>query len=324
MKGYPLPSQPPGPHREGKGLPTLWRTSSNCRWRVPSTWLSSGGGCGAGGTQPHTALAPEAGVTLWQCHPKPMMVFSGQPRHPEPPRAAQPRGKAVFAHCWPLPRASDMSCLACISSMAISKLTARSCPGMQGPVCHWCHWCALAGKRRAESPQQHPRHGRRCAHGASPRATRGSRRDLRTCQGGCQAPMPSTDANHGTVTLYQEALPSLHFAQQARESSLALPGQGGGGWLPGLLPAMQCRDVPTQLTPHRERAPTEQSLPWSPREDVCSLGELLQTRLAANPLSFRVHHHGASPTPNPALLQPPVPWLLASPCTVGPDHVVFW
>lgn len=191
MKGYPLPSQPPGPHREGKGLPTLWRTSSNCRWRVPSTWLSSGGGCGAGGTQPHTALAPEAGVTLWQCHPKPMMVFSGQPQHPEPPRAAQPRGKAMFAHCWPLPGASDMSCLACISSMAISKLTARSCPGMQGPVCHWCHWCALAGKRRAESPQQHPGHGRHCAHGASPRATRGSRGDLRTRQGGCQAPMPT-------------------------------------------------------------------------------------------------------------------------------------
>lgn len=40
--------------------------------------------------------------------------------------------------------------------------------------------------------------------------------------------------------------------------------------------------------------------------------------------SFRVQHHGASPVLNPAPLQPPAPWLLASSCTARPDHFAFW
>ena len=57
---------------------------------------------------------------------------------------------------------------------------------------------------------------------------------------------------HGTVTLRQEALPSPRFAQQAREGRVALP---------GLRPATQGWDVPSQLTPELGWAPSERSLP---------------------------------------------------------------
>lgn len=178
MKAYPAPRSPQDPtERE--------RCSQPCG-KHP---LAAGRGCP---TQP---WLPRPTVSVSPCGsatPNPSRCFLASPTTQSHPRAAQPCGKAAFAHCLPLPRAGDTSHLACISSTAISKPTARSCPGTRSPMCHRCHWCALAGERRAESPQQHPGHGRGCAHGAAPGAARGNRRGLGTYQGGDKAPMPTT------------------------------------------------------------------------------------------------------------------------------------
>lgn len=102
-------------------------------------------------------------------------------RHPE---LLSPM-KKPHAHPLPLPRDSDTSCLSCISSMAISKPMARSCPGMPDPVCHWCHWCALTGESSSIHVQDLSTQGSPSSHG-------GNHGHLRTRQGGDKVPVPNT------------------------------------------------------------------------------------------------------------------------------------
>lgn len=192
MEGYP-PSQPPGTPWRGKDAPnpveSIPRPQVEGAQRLAHLW---GWLWGRGTPVPTLPWLLRPVSPCGSAIPNPLWCFRAIPDTQSHPRAAQPRGKATFAHRQPLPRASDMSCLACISSTAISKQTARSRPGTRGPLCHWCHRChrcALAGERRAESPQQHPGHSRGCAQGAAPGDAWCG---LRTCQGGCKAPMPTT------------------------------------------------------------------------------------------------------------------------------------
>lgn len=141
------------------------------------------------------------------------------------PEMLSPTEKLCLLITLPLPRTGDRSHLACLSSMAISKLPARSCPGTRGHVCHWCHCCAPAGECRAEPPQQHPKHSRGSAHGAALGATWGNCRSLRDMSGWQQ----SAEANHRTTTPHQQALPPLFCPASPGEQCST--GRAGARWV---------------------------------------------------------------------------------------------